>query len=303
MNAHQLAAFGEADVTEDELRTWLTSPSVEAERDIRVLEQDRPARRLRRRRSRTSPTRRPGGATSRSRPTPTRMRLRLSWSAGSRIAPTRARCACGRRRRMLGWSPPSSGSASRPSGTPTGWRSTSTKRRLSLSGRHGISVRTLADGEERRIYERIHGGLAGHLRPTRRVVRGVGPLADAGGVLRALAVVPRVEQRRARRVLRSAGRTATIQLRDTSGCSASGDPGAGRASATRCSCSRCRRSGSEGGREARSESTPRARPERRGCTSGPGCASTATRSFSSGPLTDRVRPCRAFAPAARTAGR
>jgi mycothiol synthase len=40
MNAHQLAAFGEADVTEDELRTWLTSPSVEIERDIRLLEQD-----------------------------------------------------------------------------------------------------------------------------------------------------------------------------------------------------------------------------------------------------------------------
>jgi mycothiol synthase len=40
MNAHQLAAFGEADLTEDELRTWLTSPSVEVERDIRVLEHD-----------------------------------------------------------------------------------------------------------------------------------------------------------------------------------------------------------------------------------------------------------------------
>lgn len=40
MNAHQLAAFGEADLTEDELRTWLTSPSVEVERDIRVLERD-----------------------------------------------------------------------------------------------------------------------------------------------------------------------------------------------------------------------------------------------------------------------
>lgn len=40
LNAHQLAAFGEADQTEDELRTWLTSPSVEVERDIRVLEQD-----------------------------------------------------------------------------------------------------------------------------------------------------------------------------------------------------------------------------------------------------------------------
>jgi ribosomal protein S18 acetylase RimI-like enzyme len=40
MNAHQLAAFGEADVTDDELRTWLTSPSVEVDRDIRVLEQE-----------------------------------------------------------------------------------------------------------------------------------------------------------------------------------------------------------------------------------------------------------------------
>ena len=40
MNAHQLAAFGEADVTEDELRTWLTTPYVVAERDIRLLEYD-----------------------------------------------------------------------------------------------------------------------------------------------------------------------------------------------------------------------------------------------------------------------
>jgi hypothetical protein len=40
MNAHQLAAFGEADLTEDELRTWLTSPSVEVSRDIRVLDRD-----------------------------------------------------------------------------------------------------------------------------------------------------------------------------------------------------------------------------------------------------------------------
>ncbi len=40
MNAHQLAAFGEADVTADELRTWLTTPYVVVERDIRVLERD-----------------------------------------------------------------------------------------------------------------------------------------------------------------------------------------------------------------------------------------------------------------------
>ena len=40
MNAHQLAAHGEADVTADDLRSWLTSPSVDVARDIRVLERD-----------------------------------------------------------------------------------------------------------------------------------------------------------------------------------------------------------------------------------------------------------------------
>ncbi len=40
MNAHQVAAYGEADVTADELRTWLTTPSIEPERDIRLLEED-----------------------------------------------------------------------------------------------------------------------------------------------------------------------------------------------------------------------------------------------------------------------
>jgi mycothiol synthase len=40
MNAHQLAAFGEADMTAHELRLWLTAPSVDVERDVRVLEED-----------------------------------------------------------------------------------------------------------------------------------------------------------------------------------------------------------------------------------------------------------------------
>jgi mycothiol synthase len=40
MNAHQLAAFGEADATVEELQLWLSSPSVEVERDIRLLEHD-----------------------------------------------------------------------------------------------------------------------------------------------------------------------------------------------------------------------------------------------------------------------
>ena len=40
MNAHQLAAFGEADATAEELRLWLTTPYVHVENDIRVLERD-----------------------------------------------------------------------------------------------------------------------------------------------------------------------------------------------------------------------------------------------------------------------
>lgn len=40
MNAHQLAAFGEANATADELRSWLTAPSVDVQRDVRVLERD-----------------------------------------------------------------------------------------------------------------------------------------------------------------------------------------------------------------------------------------------------------------------
>jgi mycothiol synthase len=40
MNAHQLAAFGEADATAEELRLWLTTPYVEVENDIRVLERE-----------------------------------------------------------------------------------------------------------------------------------------------------------------------------------------------------------------------------------------------------------------------
>ena len=39
MNAAQLAAYGEEDVTADELRTWLTTPSVDPASDIRLLEE------------------------------------------------------------------------------------------------------------------------------------------------------------------------------------------------------------------------------------------------------------------------
>jgi ribosomal protein S18 acetylase RimI-like enzyme len=40
MNAHQFAAYGEADVTPDELQTWLTTPTVDPQRDIRLFERD-----------------------------------------------------------------------------------------------------------------------------------------------------------------------------------------------------------------------------------------------------------------------
>jgi mycothiol synthase len=40
MNRHQLAAFGEADVIADELRTWFASPQLDPKRDIRLLERD-----------------------------------------------------------------------------------------------------------------------------------------------------------------------------------------------------------------------------------------------------------------------
>ncbi|HZG36281.1 MAG TPA: GNAT family N-acetyltransferase [Gaiellaceae bacterium] len=40
MNAHQQAAFGERDVTADDLRRWLETPYVTVADDLRVLEQD-----------------------------------------------------------------------------------------------------------------------------------------------------------------------------------------------------------------------------------------------------------------------
>ena len=39
-NRHQLAAFGEADATAEDLRTWLTTPHVTVAEDIRLLEED-----------------------------------------------------------------------------------------------------------------------------------------------------------------------------------------------------------------------------------------------------------------------
>ena len=64
-----------------------------------------------------------------------------------------------------------------------------------------------------------------------------------------------------------------------------------------------RSSATAGTAARRSVSTRRARPARRGCTSAPACASTATPSFSSGRFEARFPACRASAPAAPTAAR
>lgn len=40
MNRNQVAAFGEADILADELRTWYATPKLDPERDIRLLERD-----------------------------------------------------------------------------------------------------------------------------------------------------------------------------------------------------------------------------------------------------------------------
>ena len=232
-----------------------------------------------------------------------RRRSSPSSSAGSRSAPdagtlrvwTSATDARGDRRCER--------SASRRPVTPTGWRSTSTATSLSLSGRPGSrSARwpTARSDVSTSAFMEVWQDTSDP--PDETFEEWAHWLIEAETFEPSLWFLA-LTRRRARGLLASAGRTATIQLPATSGCSASGVPGAGRASATRCCCTRFRRSGSVAGRAARSASTPRARPGRRGCTSGPGCASTATRSFSSGQSADRVRLCRAFAPAAPTAGR
>ncbi len=300
MNAHQLAAFGEADQTEDELRTWLTSPSVEVERDIRVLEQDGPARRLRRRRSEQGDP--------------------PLWWCDLKLAPDVDADAIAAE--LVGWLEERADAGRlRVWTSATDARVVSAVERLGFAPvRHsyrmeidlageaaepvwpdGISVRTLAEGEERRVFDAFVEVWQDTLGPTRRDLRGVEPLADPGGDLRAIAVVPRSRRRRARRDSRSAGRTPPIRLRDTSSCSVSGAPGASRVSARRCCCTRSRSSGGAAGRVARSASTRRARPERPGCTSGRECASTGTRCSSNARRTSKVRACRASAPAALTA--
>ena len=229
MNAHQLAAFGEADATEDELRTWLTSPSVEIERDIRVLERDGRLVGYVGRRTRAGTTRRSGGATSRSLPTSMpdavvgRARRRGSTSAtdDGQAAGVDVSDRCARRRRS------SSGSASRRSATPTGWRSTSTAdARDTGVARWDHRFEPSTTGEDRCASTR-RSSRSGRTRsdPLRRDVRGVGALetrtatsydpllwflALAGDELAGFSRLPRKDIDRFGRLRRAARRSAAM---------------------------------------------------------------------------------------------
>ena len=201
MNAHQLAAFGEADATADDLRTWLTSPSVEIERDIRVLERDGrligyadvdadargSAALVVRRQGRTR--------------TPTRTRSCRSSSRGWTSAPRRAGCGCGPRSTTRGSSTRSPRSASRPSGTPTGWRSTSPATSREPAWPEGISVRTATEDDHRRVYEAVIEVWQDTNDPLDETFEEWAHWHVERAVVRPRALVPRLRGRRARRLL------------------------------------------------------------------------------------------------------
>ena len=153
MNAHQLAVFGKADVTAEELRTWLTTPSVDVERDVRVLEQDgRLIGYVDADKTRNEPVR---------------------WWSDLKVAPDvdaaqvvpellawlEQRADEGllrgldERRRRASAPARTERTASTSLGTRTGWRSSSTARNASPSWPDGLHVRTFEPDDERRLYE------------------------------------------------------------------------------------------------------------------------------------------------------
>ena len=300
MHAHQLAAFGEADVTADELRSWLTAPSVDVERGHRVLEREggwsaTPTS------TRRETSRRSGGATSRSRPTPTRTTSCRRSSPGWRSARKRAGSASGPRRRTAGH-----GRLRRarlhacPALVPDGDRA----RRRALASRAGP---TASPSHERRGGAPAglrggHRGLARHVGSAGRDVRRVGALDDRDPDVRSDALVPRVRGRRARGLLalpRGLDRPQRRLRRHARRPAAVAAQGLGEALLLHSFAEF--RGGAT--RAPRSASTRRARPARRGSTSGPACASTATPCSSSARCRRSRRRCRACAPAAPTAAR
>ena len=153
MNAHELAAFGEADCTAEDLRTWLSSPSLDAERDISVLERD-------------------GRLLGYVDVDPTKADPPLWW-CDLKVAPDADAAAI--MAELVGWLEERA-----DRGTLRVWSSAVDTRFLSAgaglgftAARHsyrmeidldapahptwppGISVRTLAEGEERRVYDAV----------------------------------------------------------------------------------------------------------------------------------------------------
>ena len=155
MNAHQLAAFGEADYTADDLRTWLTTPSVEVDRDLRVLERD-------------------GRLIGYADADPTRNEPPLWW-CDVKVAPdvdARAVVAdlvawleeravegstprSGPPKTTPGSSVPLTRSDSSRSGTRIGWRSISTTSRREPAWPAEISVRTATADDQRSVYDAV----------------------------------------------------------------------------------------------------------------------------------------------------
>ena len=286
-NAHQLAAFGEADVTEDELRTWLTTPYVVVERDIRLLEDD-------------------GRLVGYVDVDPNKDDPPLWW-CDLKVAPDvdaevvvaelvgwlDERAHAGTLRvwtsatddRVIGALEQLDFAPARP---PTGWRSTSTATSKSRSGPTDLG----SHPHRRRgatCVRRVLRGLAGHLGSIRRDLRGVGPLAHEGGDLRAVPPVSRAGGRGAGGVLRllqdlndsSAGHVESLGVRRSWR-----KQGFGLALLLH-SFQALRQRGWMRGTLGSMPPALRAPP---GCTSGPGCVSTETRSSSSGRDVTRLPP-------------
>ena len=245
MNAHQLAAFGEADYTADDLRTWLTTPYVEVDRDLRVLERD-------------------GRLIGYVDADPTRDDPPLWWcdvkvdpdvDAGEVVAELVAwleeRAVEGRLRVWTSEDDVRIVSAFDALGFEQVRHSYRMEidlddelRRADLAGRN-----LRADGLGRRppvALRRLHRGLAGHERPDRRDLRGVGALARRARLVRPHALVSRRRRRRAGGLLALPDRSRSTRTPATSACSASGGRGGGKGSARHFCSTRSQRSASVG---------------------------------------------------------